>query len=192
MRDPANDNMVRMNNSNYNTNNYNRARELRVVNTNSNTNENNVGQARPRRIDPNALRRMRRARMTFMVNGGRRLNFANNNNRPNTSNYIKNEKRVNANANENAKTKKITWKKMSVKNFPRDPISTNNIESGEKVVKINKLYLTPNSFRKLARMSMTSALNANGNMVLFKNPMTRGNVKKGDLEFVIIKRAKKN
>jgi len=81
---------------------------------------------------------------------------------------------------------------MKVKNFPRDPISTNNIESGEKVVKINKLYLTPNSFRKLARMSMTSALNANGNMVLFKNPMTRGNVKKGDLEFVIIKRAKKN
>ena len=190
MRDPANDNMVRINNSNYNTNNYNRARELRVVNTNSNTNENNVGQARPRAIDPNNLRRMRRARMTFMVNGGRRLSFANNN-RPNTSNYIKNEKQMKKNANENTKTKKITWKNMKVKNFPRDPISTNNIESGEKVVKINKLYLTPNSFRKLARMSMTSALNANGNMVLFKNPMTRGNVKKGDLEFVIIKRTVK-
>ena len=191
MRDPANDNMVRMNNSNYNTNNYNRARELRVVNTNSNTNENNVGQARPRRIDPNALRRMRRARMTFMVNGGRRLNFANNNNRPNTSNYIQNIKQIKKNANQNNTSNKIPWKNMKVKNFPRDPISTNNIESGEKVVKINKLYLTPNSFRKLARMSMTSALNANGNMVLFKNPMTRGNVKKGDLEFVILKRTVK-
>jgi len=37
---------------------------------------------------------------------------------------------------------------------------------------------------------MTSALNANGNMVLFKNPMTRANVKKGDLNFVILRRAK--
>ena len=182
MRDPANNNAVRINNSN----NHN----FVWTNSNSNTNENNVGQARPRAIDPNNLRRMRRARVAFMVNGGRRLNFANNN-RPNTSNYMKNEKRMKTNANENAKTKKITCKKMSVKNFPRDPISTNNIESGEKVVKINKLYLTPNSFRKLARMSMTSALNANGNMVLFKNPMTRGTVKKGDLEFVIIKRAVK-
>ena len=191
MRDPANNNMVVMESPNYNTNNYNGARGLRLANSNSNTNENNIGQIRPRMIDPNNLRRMRTARMTFRVNGGRRLSFANNNNRPNTSNYIKNEKQMKTNANENTKTKKITWKNMKVKNFPRDPISTNNIESGEKVVKINKLYLTPNSFRKLARMSMTSALNANGNMVLFKNPTTRGQVKKGDLEFVVLKRAKK-
>jgi len=191
MRDPANNNMVVMESPNYNTNNYNGARGLRLANSNSNTNENNIGQIRPRMIDPNNLRRMRRARMTFMVNGGRRLTFANNNNRPNTSNYIKNEKQMKKNANENTKTKKITWKNIKVKNFPRDPISTNNIQSGEKVVKINKLYLTPNSFRKLARMSMTSALNANGNMVLFKNPTTRGQVKKGDLEFVVLKRAKK-
>ena len=177
-----------MNNSNYNTNNYNRARELRLVNTNSNTNENNVGQARPRRIDPNALRRMRRARMTFMVNGGRRLNFANN--RPNTSNYIQNINQMKKNTNQNNRSNKIPWKNMNVKNFPKDPISTNNIESGEKVVKINKLYLRPNSFRKLARMSMTSALNANGNTVLFKNPVTRGHVKKGDLEFVVLKTKK--
>ena len=188
MRDPANNNMVRINNSNYNTNNYNRARELRLVNTNSNTNENNVGQARPRRIDPNALRRMRTARMSFANAGlARRLNFGN---RQNTSNYIKNENRMKKNANQNSKTKKIQWKNMNVKNLPKDPISTNNIESGEKVVKINKLYLTPNSFRKLARMSMTSALNANGNMVLFKNPVTRGHVKKGDLEFVVLKTKK--
>ena len=193
MRDPANDNAVRINNSNYNTNNYNGARGLRIAN--SNTNENNIGQIRPRVIDPNNLRRMRRARVAFRVNTNspvrRRLSFANNN-RPNTSNYIQNIKQIKKNANQNNTSNKIPWKNMKVKNFPRDPISTNNIESGEKVVKINKLYLTPNSFRKLARMSMTSALNANGNMVLFKNPMTRGNVKKGDLEFVIIKRAKKN
>jgi len=175
MRDPANNNAVRINNSNYNTNNYNRARELRVVNTNSNTNENNIGQNRPRVIDPNNLRRMRRALMTF---GG-------NNNRPNTSNYIQNQNKV-----KNNTSNKIPWKNMNVKNFPRDPITLENMNNAQKAVKINKLYLTPNSFRKLARMSMTSALNANGNMVLFKNPMTRANVKKGDLNFVILRRAK--
>jgi hypothetical protein len=191
MRDPANNNAVRINNSNYNTNNYNRARELRVVNTNSNTNENNVGQARPRVINPNNLRRMRTARLRFVL-GGRRLNFANNNNRPNTSNYIKNEKQMKTNANENAKTKKITWKKMSVNNLPSDPIKYENFKTGDKAVKINKLYLSPESFRQLARMSMTKALNTNGNQVLFKNPFTRGTVKKGDLKFVVLERAKKN
>ena len=194
MRDPANNNAVRINNSNYDTNNYNGARGLRIAN--SNTNENNIGQIRPRAIDPNNLRRMRRARVAFRVNTNspvrRRLSFANNNNRPNASNYIKNEKQMKTNANENKKTKKITWTKMSMRNLPSDPIKYENFKSGDKAVKINKLYLSPESFRKLARMSMTSALNANGNMVLFKNPMTRGNVKKGDLEFVIIKRAKKN
>jgi hypothetical protein len=180
MRDPANNNMVVMESPNYNTNNYNGARGLRLAN--SNTNENN--------INPNNLRRMRRARVAFRVNGGRRLSFANNNNRPNTSNYIKNEKRVNANANENAKTKKITWTKMSVRNLPSDPIKYENFKTGDKAVKINKLYLSPESFRQLARMSMTKALNANGNQVLFKNPFTRGTVKKGDLKFVVLKRAK--
>mgnify|MGYP007055461584 FL=1 len=94
------------------------------------------------------------------------------------------------NANENNKTKKIQWKKVNVKNLPTDVISTENFKSGEKAVKINKLYLSPNSFRKLARMSMTSAINANGNMVIFINPLTREKVKKGDLEFVVLKTKK--
>ena len=176
----------------YNRRNYNGARALvrNYAYTNSNTNENNIGQIRTRVIDPNNLRRMRRARMSF-VNVGpvrRRLSFGNNGNRQNSSNYIKNENQMKKNANENNMTKKIQWKKMSVKNLPIDVISTNNFKSGEKAVKINKLYLTPNSFRKLARMSMTKAINSNGNMVLFKNPLTRENVKKGDLKFVILKR----
>jgi len=176
----------------YNRRNYNGARALvrNYAYTNSNTNENNIGQIRTRVIDPNNLRRMRRARMSF-VNVGpvrRRLSFGNNGNRQNSSNYIKNENQMKKNASENNKTKKIQWKKVSVKNLPIDVISTNNFKSGEKAVKINKLYLTPNSFRKLARMSMTKAINSNGNMVLFKNPLTRENVKKGDLKFVILKR----
>jgi virulence-associated protein VapD len=179
-------------NRRYNRRNYNGARALvrNYTYTNSNTNENNIGQIRTRVIDPNNLRRMRRARMSF-VNVGparRRLSFGNNGNRQNSSNYIKNENQMKKNANENNKTKKIQWKKVSVKNLPTDVISTENFKSGEKAVKINKLYLTPNSFRKLARMSMTKAINSNGNMVLFKNPLTRENVKKGDLKFVILKR----
>lgn len=169
---------------------FNTSPDRRYAYTNSNTNENNIGQIRTRVIDPNNLRRMRRARMSF-VNVGpvrRRLSFGNNGNRQNASNYIKNENQMKKNANENNKTKKIQWKKVGVKNLPTDVISTENFKSGEKAVKINKLYLTPNSFRKLARMSMTKAINSNGNMVLFKNPLTRENVKKGDLKFVILKR----
>jgi len=154
---------------------------------NSNSNSNN--------INPNNLRRMRTARMTFGVNGGtaaRRLNFGNNNtNRPNASNYIKNEKRMKKDESENKKTNKIKWEKMDVKELPSDPITYENFKTGEKAVKIDKLYLNPDSFRKLARMSMTKALNANGNMVLFINPFTRGKVRKNDLKFVIIKRVTK-
>jgi len=124
----------------------------------------------------------------------RRLNSGDNGKtRPNAGAYSQNEKRMKKNANANNKTNKITWKNVNVnvKNIPSDPISTENFNNGDKAVKINKLYLAPNSFRKLARMSMTSAINANGNMVLFKNPITRGTVKKRDLEFVIIKRVNK-
>lgn len=188
MRDPSNNNAVRID---YDDENYNGARRLtrNFVYNNSNTNGNNVD-------DPNNLRRMRRARVSFvnagLMNTARRLNFGNNGNtRPNAGTYSQNEKRMKNNASANNKTKKITWKNVNVKNLPSDPISTENFNNGDKAVKINKLYLAPNSFRKLARMSMTSAINANGNMVLFKNPMTRGKVKKSDLEFVIIRRAAK-
>jgi len=189
-----NNNAVRINtnsNNNYNEDNYNGARGLvrNYAYTNSNTNENNVGQIRSRVAN---LRRMRRARMSFANAGlARRLNFGNNGNkRPNASNYIKNEKRMKKNANENKNTNKINWKKVNVKNLPTDPISANNFKSGEKAVRINKLYLAPNSFRKMARMSMTTAINANGNMTLFINPLTRNKVKKNDLEFVVLKTKK--
>jgi hypothetical protein len=138
----------------------------------------------------NNLRRMRRELMSFANAGfiGRRIDFNSSNNRPNTSNYMKNKKKVKNNANENNRTRKITWENTNVKNLPIDPITANEFNYGDKAVKINKLYLSPTSFRKMARMSMTSAINANGNMVLFKNPMTRGNVKKGDIKFVVLKK----
>ena len=128
MRDPSNNNAVRINNSNsnYNEENYNGARGLvrNFVYNNSNTDEENVGTTRSRVINPNNLRRMRRARMSF-VNAGvaRRLNFGNNgNNRPTTSNYMNNKNRMKRNANENNGTRKITWKNANVTNLPRDQI----------------------------------------------------------------------
>ena len=80
MRDPSNNNAVRIN---YDDENYNGARRLtrNFVYNNSNTNGNNVGEIRSRVIDPNNLRRMRRARMSFvnagLANTARRLNFGN-------------------------------------------------------------------------------------------------------------------
>ena len=133
----------------YNRRNYNGARALvrNYAYTNSNTNENNIGQIRTRVIDPNNLRRMRTMRMSFGNAGAvrRRLSFGNGGNRPSVSNYIKNENQIKKNANENNKTKKIQWKKVDVKNLPTDVISTENFKSGEKAVRVKKLYLTPNS-----------------------------------------------
>src|SRR6056300_178577 len=148
------------------------------INTNSNNNYNEENYNGARGLVRN-----------FAYNNSN-TNGNNGNKRPNASNYIKNEKRMKKNANENKNTNKINWKNVNVKNLPMDPISANNFKSGEKAVRINKLYLAPNSFRKMARMSMTSAINANGNMTLFINPLTRNKVKKNDLEFVVLKTKK--
>jgi len=137
------------------------------------------------------LRRMRRTIMSFSNAGliGRRINF-NNSNRPNASNYTKNEKKMKKNSDQNKNTNRITWKNKDVNNFPIDPITINSFKPGDKAVKIKKLYLSPNSFRKMARMSMTNAINTNGNVVLFVNPLTRENVKKSDLKFVVLQNKK--
>jgi hypothetical protein len=52
--------------------------------TNSNTNENNIDNIRPRRINPDNLRRMRTTRVSFANAGltARRLSFGEKNNRP--------------------------------------------------------------------------------------------------------------
>lgn len=147
-------------------------------------NNNMVVMESPEVINRNNLRRMRRARVSFANAGLTGFRFG----RPNASNYIQNENRMKNDTNKNDKNKRITWKQNIVKNLPTDPVSTNNFKSGEKAVKINKLYLSPNSFRKMARMSMVDAINNNGNMILFINPLTRNKVKKSDLNFVVLKR----
>ena len=75
------------------------------------------------------LRRMRRTIMSFSNAGliGRRINF-NNSNRPNASNYTKNEKKMKKNSDQNKNTNRITWKNKDVNNFPIDPINSISFE----------------------------------------------------------------
>lgn len=142
-------------------------------------------------LTPEGLRRMRTMRVRFQDAGlvvARRL--FNENKRPNAIEYSKNKKLQKANENKNNKNETIKWKNVSLKNMPQDPISLDNFKPGQKAVRINKMYLTPKSFRSLARTSMKNANNFNGNRVLFNNPMTRQKVRKGDIEFVVLQKQK--
>jgi hypothetical protein len=83
-----------------------------------------------------------------------------------------------------------------VNNMPRDIISFENISNGEKVVKYSwktggethSRYFQPQSFREWARMSMTDAYNKPGSFSMFENPETRANVKRANINFVILKK----
>jgi hypothetical protein len=129
---------------------------------------------------------------------------SNRNNSNNTSaQYARNKSRVNANKAKNKSYKNsITWEEHTVNNLPEDLISFEPFSNGQKAIKIDKYnrYYSPQTFRTQARMSMTDAFNKHGNAVLFKHPMTRQNVRRSNIKFVILKnkntgratRAKKN
>ena len=102
--------------------------------------------------------------------------------------YARNKNSMNANKKTNNTSNRIKWEQHEVKNLPEDPVSLHNFSNGEKAVKIKRQYYTPQSFRSQATMSMTSAYNKNGNTVLFKNPVSRNNVRRADVEFVILKK----
>jgi len=92
------------------------------------------------------------------------------------------------------KHKPIEWKNKNVdfRNVNTNLVSLNNFKNGNKAIKFkatNKnVYLSPNSFAGLARKSMQNAYNMNSNAIVFKNPITRENVRRGDIEFVILKK----
>ena len=118
-------------------------------------------------------------------------NWVNNgNNRPTSTQYIQNNSRVNANKAKNKSYKNsIEWEPQTVNNLPEDLISFETFSNGQKAIKIDKYnrYYSPQTFRTQARMSMTDAFNKHGNAVLFKHPMTRQNVRRADIRFVILK-----
>jgi len=88
----------------------------------------------------------------------------------------------------------IEWGKKFVKNMPTNEAgSLNNFKDGNKVIqykvgKINK-YISPYTFQKLTKMSPTRAYNKPKTQILFKNPFTRANVKRGEIKFMILKNA---
>lgn len=90
--------------------------------------------------------------------------------------------------------KQIKWEKKFVKNMPlNDAGSLNQFRDGNKVIqykagKVNK-YMSQNTFTTLAKMSPNNAYNKSNNGILFRNPFTRGNVKVGDIKYIILKNA---
>ena len=96
------------------------------------------------------------------------------------------------NSNNNSR---IKWEEKFVKNMPTNEAgSLNNFKNGNKVIqykvgKYNK-YISPYTFQKLAKMSPTSAYNKPNTKILFKNPFTRANTKRGEIKFMVLKDAK--
>ena len=131
-------------------------------------------------------------------NNGLGSNSNNSNNRPTDVEYLQNKPAVkrNQNRNKSNNAKKIQWTENTVSNMPRDIISFENISNGEKVVKYSwktggethSRYFQPQSFREWARMSMTGAYNKPGSFSMFENPETRANVKRANINFVILKK----
>ena len=116
----------------------------------------------------------------------------------NSGAYKANTTRVKKNQNRNKNNKRIQWSKVTLKNAPRNEIMFSNFANGDKAVKLSwKLnskthsrYVSPQTFRNVARMSMTDAFNKAGNFTLFKNPFllpnTRGMMKRSNIDFVIL------
>jgi hypothetical protein len=99
-----------------------------------------------------------------------------------------NTNRVRRNAIRNAVNRSIEWQTKVVNTLPRDAVSLENFKNGSKAVNIGyNRYVSPATFRTLARTSMIQAYNRNGNAVLFQNPFTRSNLKRSNLKFVVLR-----
>jgi len=96
-----------------------------------------------------------------------------------------------SNSNNNSR---IKWEKKFVKNMPTNEAgSLNNFKDGNKVIQfkvgnINK-YVSQYTFIQMAKMSPNIAYNKPENRILFKNPFTRANVKRGEIKFMVLKNA---
>ena len=122
--------------------------------------------------------------------GLRNNNNSNNNNNNNNSSasYMANTNRVRRNAIRNAVNRSIEWQTKVVNTLPRDAVSLENFKNGSKAVNIGyNRYVSPATFRTLARTSMIQAYNRHGNAVLFQNPFTRTNLKRSNLKFVVLR-----
>jgi hypothetical protein len=98
-------------------------------------------------------------------------------------------KHLPANTAQRRSPPRIEWEQKIVNNLPNNNISSNTFKNGAKAIKIDRFrYVTQNTLERLASRSASSMFaERNKNKVMFENPFTRQNVKRGDLQFVKLK-----
>ena len=75
-----------------------------------------------------------------------------------------------------------------VNDLPKDVITLNNINSGNRAIKINKSIYSLQSFRNLTRSAIYEVLNRHGNSILFVDPMTKQTVRRSQITPIKIRR----
>ena len=75
-----------------------------------------------------------------------------------------------------------------VTDLPKDAVTLNNINNGNRAIKINKSIYSLQSFRNLTRSSVYDVLNRHGNSILFIDPMTKQTVRRSQITPIKIKR----
>ena len=75
-----------------------------------------------------------------------------------------------------------------VNDLPKDAITLNNINSGNRAIKINKSIYSLQSFRNLSRSAIHDVLKRHGNSILFVDPMTKQTVRRREITPITIRR----
>ena len=79
-----------------------------------------------------------------------------------------------------------------VTDLPKDAVTLNNINNGNRAIKINKSIYSLQSFRNLTRSSVYDVLNRHGNSILFIDPMTKQTVRRSQITPIKVKLRKQN
>ena len=74
-----------------------------------------------------------------------------------------------------------------VNDLPKDAITLNNINSGNRAIKINKSIYSLQSFRNLTRSATHDVLHRHGNSILFVDPMTKQTVRRREITPIKVK-----
>lgn len=74
-----------------------------------------------------------------------------------------------------------------VNDLPKDAITLNNINSGNRAIKINKSIYSLQSFRNLTRSAVYEVLTRHGNSILFVDPMTKQTVRRREIAPIKVK-----
>jgi len=90
----------------------------------------------------------------------------------------------------NKYTKSIIWEPYYVNNLPIDALTRNEINNGNKAIRVNKSIYSRESFRNLARTPIMNALTYHGNTILFVDPLTKQTIRRSQVQPVKILKKK--